>query len=159
MSLGLRPNTPAREIVEVATVATARFAGAEPGSGYRVTGVTHDSRAVRPGDLYAALPGFNTHGAEFVGAAVGSGASAILTDPAGADRAVRAGVPVLVVDDPRAALGGGRRLHLRLAVVRIAGHRDHGDQWQDHFEFPRRCGLAGSGPPNRADRDGGQSHR
>ncbi|MEI8057560.1 MAG: UDP-N-acetylmuramoyl-L-alanyl-D-glutamate--2,6-diaminopimelate ligase [Actinomycetes bacterium] len=106
MSLGLRPNTPAREIVEVATVATARFAGAEPGSGYRVTGVTHDSRAVRPGDLYAALPGFNTHGAEFVGAAVESGASAILTDPAGADRAVRAGVPVLVVDDPRAALGG-----------------------------------------------------
>jgi len=62
---------------------------------------------VRPGDLYAALPGANVHGARFVGAAVGLGAVAVLTDPAGADllAVTKSPVPVLVVPDPRAVLG------------------------------------------------------
>ncbi|HEX6873594.1 MAG TPA: UDP-N-acetylmuramoyl-L-alanyl-D-glutamate--2,6-diaminopimelate ligase, partial [Micromonosporaceae bacterium] len=30
-----------------------------------VRGVTHDSASVRPGDLYAGLPGARRHGAEF----------------------------------------------------------------------------------------------
>jgi len=62
---------------------------------------------VRPGDLYAALPGANVHGARFVDAAVGLGAVAVLTDPAGADLLALAKlpVPVLVVPDPRAVLG------------------------------------------------------
>jgi UDP-N-acetylmuramoyl-L-alanyl-D-glutamate--2,6-diaminopimelate ligase len=33
-----------------------------------VTGVTHDSLAVRPGDLYVALAGAKRHGAEFAAA-------------------------------------------------------------------------------------------
>ncbi len=72
-----------------------------------VTGVTLDSRAIRPGDLYAALPGANVHGAAFVGAAVGLGAVAVLTDPAGAALLALSelSVPVLVVPQPRAALG------------------------------------------------------
>jgi len=72
-----------------------------------VTGVTLDSRAVRPGDLYAALPGANLHGARFVGAATGLGAVAVLTDPAGAALLTRGEitVPVLVVPEPRAVLG------------------------------------------------------
>lgn len=70
-----------------------------------VTGVTLDSRTVRPGDLYAALPGASTHGAVHAGAAVAAGAVAVLTDPAGRAQAAATGVPVLVVGDPRAALG------------------------------------------------------
>jgi UDP-N-acetylmuramoyl-L-alanyl-D-glutamate--2,6-diaminopimelate ligase len=72
-----------------------------------VTGVTLDSRAVRPGDLYAALPGANVHGARFVGAATGLGAVAVLTDPAGATLLAlnEITVPVLVVPEPRAVLG------------------------------------------------------
>jgi UDP-N-acetylmuramoyl-L-alanyl-D-glutamate--2,6-diaminopimelate ligase len=72
-----------------------------------VTGVTLDSRAVRPGDLYAALPGAHAHGAGFVAAAVGLGAVAVLTDPAGAAMLAPRGVsvPVLVVPEPRATLG------------------------------------------------------
>ncbi|WP_433794221.1 UDP-N-acetylmuramoyl-L-alanyl-D-glutamate--2,6-diaminopimelate ligase [Actinoplanes sp. CA-252034] len=70
-----------------------------------VTGITHSSREVRPGDLYAALPGANRHGAEFVADAARSGAVAVLTDPAGRAAAVAAGLPVLVADDPRAVLG------------------------------------------------------
>ena len=70
-----------------------------------VTGVTLDSRAVVPGDLYAALPGHVTHGARFASAAVSAGAAAVLTDPAGAEQCVGLGVPVLVVEEPRARLG------------------------------------------------------
>ena len=72
-----------------------------------VTGVTLDSRAIRPGDLYAALPGANVHGARFAGAAVGLGAVAVLTDPQGAALLSRSeiAVPVLVVAEPRAAVG------------------------------------------------------
>ncbi|PLW65946.1 UDP-N-acetylmuramoyl-L-alanyl-D-glutamate--2,6-diaminopimelate ligase, partial [Streptomyces sp. DJ] len=47
------------------------------------TGITHDSRAVRPGDVYAALPGARFHGADFAVQAAGNGAVAVLTDKAG----------------------------------------------------------------------------
>jgi UDP-N-acetylmuramoyl-L-alanyl-D-glutamate--2,6-diaminopimelate ligase len=71
--------------------------------------VTLSSRTVRPGDLYAALPGARTHGAAYVAEAAAAGAVAVLTDPDGAERAVHAGgaggLPVLVVDEPRARLG------------------------------------------------------
>ncbi|MEU0963877.1 UDP-N-acetylmuramoyl-L-alanyl-D-glutamate--2,6-diaminopimelate ligase [Streptomyces sp. NPDC005917] len=70
-----------------------------------VTGITHDSRAVRPGDLYAALPGARLHGADFAAQAAGLGAVAVLTDPTGAERAAATGLPVLVVDDPRTRMG------------------------------------------------------
>ena len=73
-----------------------------------VTGVSLDSRAVRPGDLYAALPGHHVHGARFAADAVRLGAVAVITDDAGA-AAIEAqgapGVPVLVSDIPRARLG------------------------------------------------------
>jgi UDP-N-acetylmuramoyl-L-alanyl-D-glutamate--2,6-diaminopimelate ligase len=70
-----------------------------------VSGVTLDSRDVRAGDLYAALPGAHVHGAQYCAAAAQAGAHAVLTDPAGRDLAGAAGLPVLVVDDPRARLG------------------------------------------------------
>jgi UDP-N-acetylmuramoyl-L-alanyl-D-glutamate--2,6-diaminopimelate ligase len=76
-----------------------------------LTGVTHDSRAVRRGDLYAALPGARTHGAAFAGDAHAAGAVAVLTDPAGGELvATRSpgtsgGIPTIVVADPRRVLG------------------------------------------------------
>ncbi|MEU6081985.1 UDP-N-acetylmuramoyl-L-alanyl-D-glutamate--2,6-diaminopimelate ligase [Streptomyces sp. NPDC047108] len=78
---------------------------AEPGVDAKATGITHDSRAVRPGDIYAALPGARFHGADFAAQAVDLGATAILTDPVGADRAAATGLPVLVVDHPRGRMG------------------------------------------------------
>jgi UDP-N-acetylmuramoyl-L-alanyl-D-glutamate--2,6-diaminopimelate ligase len=81
--------------------ADPRRAGAEP----RVTGVTHDSRSVRPGDLYAALPGGTVHGARFCADAAAAGAVAVLTDPAGREAAIATGLPVFVVADARARLG------------------------------------------------------
>jgi UDP-N-acetylmuramoyl-L-alanyl-D-glutamate--2,6-diaminopimelate ligase len=70
-----------------------------------VTGITHDSGVVQPGDLYAALPGSKHHGAEFCEQAAAAGAVAVLTDPGGRERAVASGLPVFVVTDPRARLG------------------------------------------------------
>ncbi|MDZ4248522.1 MAG: UDP-N-acetylmuramoyl-L-alanyl-D-glutamate--2,6-diaminopimelate ligase [Candidatus Nanopelagicales bacterium] len=70
-----------------------------------VTGITHDSRRVRPGDLYVALPGARTHGARFCEQAETRGAVAILTDEAGARIGVPPGIPVIQVSRPRAILG------------------------------------------------------
>jgi UDP-N-acetylmuramoyl-L-alanyl-D-glutamate--2,6-diaminopimelate ligase len=67
------------------------------------TGVSLSSQRIRPGDVYAALPGGRAHGIDYAGAALQSGAVAVLTDEAGADRAPE--VPLLVVERPRAVLG------------------------------------------------------
>ncbi|PID96024.1 MAG: UDP-N-acetylmuramoyl-L-alanyl-D-glutamate--2,6-diaminopimelate ligase [Actinomycetales bacterium] len=76
-----------------------------PVDGY-ATGVSLDSRTVRPGDLYAALPGLRAHGADFANAAVSAGAVAVLTDPTGIERLDSLpGVPVLVCAQPRVRLG------------------------------------------------------
>ena len=89
-------------------IALRAMLGLPPGPPESLTGVTLDSRSVLPGDLYAALPGFTTHGARFAAMARDAGAAAILTDPQGAGLVADAGVsdvPVLVVDDPRGRLG------------------------------------------------------
>src|SRR6266705_6840413 len=69
------------------------------------SGITHDSRRVRPGDVYAALPGSRQHGARFCEQAAQAGAVAVLTDPGGRDLAAGCGVPVFVVADPRSRRG------------------------------------------------------
>lgn len=91
------------------------------GASTEVSGVTFDSRAVRPDDLYAALPGANVHGARFTAGALTAGAGAVLTDEAGLAlvREADAEVPVLVVDEPRAALG-----HAAAAVYADAERRE-----------------------------------
>jgi UDP-N-acetylmuramoyl-L-alanyl-D-glutamate--2,6-diaminopimelate ligase len=78
-----------------------------PGSGGlpTVTGITHDSRLARPGDVYAALPGAHHHGARFCAQAAEAGAAAVLTDPDGRLQAQRSGLPVLSVPDVRDRLG------------------------------------------------------
>jgi len=69
-----------------------------------VTGASLDSQAVRPGDLFAALPGENAHGARFAGDAVRAGATAILTDEQGAAVAGTE-IPTLIAPSPRAIVG------------------------------------------------------
>jgi UDP-N-acetylmuramoyl-L-alanyl-D-glutamate--2,6-diaminopimelate ligase len=72
-----------------------------------VRGVSLSSGDVVAGDLYAALPGANAHGAWFARDAVRAGAVAVLTDAAGAQLLDEAGtsVPRLVVQQPRAVVG------------------------------------------------------
>ncbi|WP_415234059.1 UDP-N-acetylmuramoyl-L-alanyl-D-glutamate--2,6-diaminopimelate ligase [Pseudorhodobacter sp.] len=75
-----------------------------------ITGLCVDSRAVRPGNLFAAMPGSVIHGAHYIRAAVTRGASAILTDAEGAAIAREEIAPddltaaLIVAQDPRQAL-------------------------------------------------------
>lgn len=45
-----------------------------------VRGITHDSRQVGPGLVFAALPGEHAHGIDYLGQALNAGAAAVLTD-------------------------------------------------------------------------------
>jgi UDP-N-acetylmuramoyl-L-alanyl-D-glutamate--2,6-diaminopimelate ligase len=68
----------------------------------RITGVTDDSRAVMPGNLFAALPGVNTDGSRFVRDALNAGASALLVGKPMPEFKL---VPQIVSDNPRRTLG------------------------------------------------------
>ncbi|MFO0692626.1 MAG: UDP-N-acetylmuramoyl-L-alanyl-D-glutamate--2,6-diaminopimelate ligase [Polyangiales bacterium] len=86
-----------------------------------VSGVTRDSRTVKPGDLFAALPGAKADGLTFVAEAKERGAVAVL-----AARAFDGGLPTLLADDPGLALSiAAERLYgdptASLAVVGITG--------------------------------------
>ena len=80
-----------------------------------ITGVSHDSRAVAPGDLFVALPGAKYDGRKFAAEAVERGAVAIL-GPLPEEATPHRGVPWIPVDEPRSLLG-------RLAA-RCYGHPD-----------------------------------
>jgi UDP-N-acetylmuramoyl-L-alanyl-D-glutamate--2,6-diaminopimelate ligase len=64
----------------------------------QITGVTADSRKVRPGYLFAALPGSKVDGRSFIPTAVEQGAAAVL-----APEDMALGVPVVSAWDPRRA--------------------------------------------------------
>ncbi|GIL34071.1 UDP-N-acetylmuramoyl-L-alanyl-D-glutamate--2,6-diaminopimelate ligase [Phycicoccus sp. DTK01] len=123
--LSPRPSSPRRTpLHELATLVGAPAPASDPA----VTGVTLDSRAVRPGDLYAALPGARAHGADFGAEVAAAGAVAVLTDAAGRDRLAAAGVdlPAVVVEEPRAVLGAvAARVHgteeLPVRMIGITG--------------------------------------
>lgn len=71
----------------------------------RIEGLTADSRAVKPGFVFAALPGTRADGASFIPQAIAQGANAIV-----AGEGVRAaGVPLITSSDPR-------RLYARMAA-------------------------------------------
>ncbi len=100
----LRPaNPPRRELSELAS----RFARDIRGdvNGVAVSGITLATADLRAGEAFVAIQGVNRHGAEFAVTAAEKGAVAIITDDAGAAIAEPAGLPVLIVDDPRGVLG------------------------------------------------------
>lgn len=103
-----RPSRPsAHTVAQLASLTGARIVEAEAATGTRVNGVVLNSREVQPGDLYSALPGARVHGAMFASDAVAAGATAVLTDAAGAALIADAGVevPILVSAEPRAWTG------------------------------------------------------
>ncbi|MEV6049655.1 UDP-N-acetylmuramoyl-L-alanyl-D-glutamate--2,6-diaminopimelate ligase [Streptomyces sp. NPDC052107] len=141
----LLPATPLAELADQLGVAA-------PEGAAEVKGITHDSRAVRPGDLYAALPGARLHGADFVTQATSLGAVAVLTDPTGAERAAATGLPVLVVEDPRAQMGElaatiyrhpGRDL-LQIGITGTSGKTTTAYLVKGGLDVSRPAGLIGT---------------
>ena len=70
-----------------------------------VTGVAVNSASVEPGDLYVGVQGKFHHGALFASTAEERGAIAIVTDEAGAALVVGTRLPIILVQNPRNALG------------------------------------------------------
>ena len=64
-----------------------------------VVGIAQDSRRVRPGEIFVAIPGFVADGHDYIPDAVARGAIAVV-----GERRVEASVPQLVVPDSRIAL-------------------------------------------------------
>jgi UDP-N-acetylmuramoyl-L-alanyl-D-glutamate--2,6-diaminopimelate ligase len=86
-----------------------------------VKSVSHDSRLVRPGAIFAAVPGEHVHGAAFVDDAIAAGAAAVLSDRR---RPKRVDVPWIKVKNVRAAmaraawiLAGNPQKKLRMIAV------------------------------------------
>ncbi len=84
----------------------AALIGSDPlllpdGGATEIAGLTADSREVRPGFLFAALPGTKLDGTRFIPQAIERGAAALLV-PAGSD--VSAAVPVIADRNPRRRL-------------------------------------------------------
>ena len=78
----------------LAAAVGGRPAGGDPD----ISGIQLDSRRVRPGDLFVAIPGARADGARFAAEAIGRGAVAVCGVTA-VD-----GVPFLAVDNPRESL-------------------------------------------------------
>ena len=141
----------------------ARSAVSRPASdrrGHR--GHPRPRRTSSPGDLYAALPGANAHGARYAAAARDAGAVAVLTDAAGADapRRRRGRPAARRRRATRAAVvGPGGLAGLRHGRPRPADVRRDGHQRQDHDGLPRQLGAHGARPHDRADRHGRDADR
>ena len=110
------------------TITLARLTGGDaavpPGAEHIVvTGLTSDSRAVKPGFVFAALPGVSVDGATFIPQAIAAGAVAVVAGTATA----AAGVPLISVENPRltfarmAARFYGRQPDLVVAVTGTSG--------------------------------------
>jgi UDP-N-acetylmuramoyl-tripeptide--D-alanyl-D-alanine ligase len=119
-------------MIELSPERIAAGAGAtvvEAGRGGRPERAVVDSREVRPGDLFFALPGERADGGEFAADALGAGAWGAVVDPArsrllteGADRPGEGWI--LAADEPLRALQGlatAWRRELGCPVVGITG--------------------------------------
>jgi UDP-N-acetylmuramoyl-L-alanyl-D-glutamate--2,6-diaminopimelate ligase len=98
-SFDLAWDEPIRRPVSIEDLA-AYVAGAHAVGHAMVEGVVLDSREVRPGDLFVALPGAHRDGTDFVTEAIARGARAVL-----AERVLDVTVAQLVVPSAFAALG------------------------------------------------------
>jgi len=83
---------------ELIAGASARVRG--DASGVEISGLAYDSRAVAPGELFFCVSGFRSDGHDFAAQAVARGAAAIV-----AERALDLGVPELLVESVRGAMG------------------------------------------------------
>ena len=88
---------------EVQKACHARLVRGAPGR--TVTAVSTDTRAIRPGDLFVALPGENFDGHNFVDEAIGKGAAAVLVEESKVRDSYPGDAAVLAVRSAVAGLG------------------------------------------------------
>lgn len=74
-----------------------------------LSGVSMNTGDIRAGDIFFAMPGYKTHGANFVTQALELGAAAVATDSKGLEIIGDSQVPLIVVENPRLRLGQAAR--------------------------------------------------
>ena len=87
--------------MRLATLMGNDFPALPEGDATEIVGLTADSREVKPGFLFAALPGTKADGARFIPQAVAQGAAAILVP---VDAKVSVDIPVIADRNPRRRL-------------------------------------------------------
>ncbi len=100
----LRPDT----LREVSLESLIEVCGLELISGNSnvvVTGISMNTGDLRAGDLFVAMPGVKTHGANFALKAIEAGARAVVSDAAGLAIIGEVNVPLLKLENPRSHLG------------------------------------------------------
>lgn len=70
-----------------------------------LSGISMNTADLRPGDLFVAMPGLKSHGANFADKALELGAVAIVTDRAGFELLEQRSVPIALIENPRELLG------------------------------------------------------
>ena len=129
------------------------------GDDVEVSGITADSRQVKQGYLFAALPGSKAHGATFIPSAIEKGAVAVLTGSTAETSFL--GASTIVVDDPRRelALMAGkfhpRQPEIMAAVTGTAGKTSVASFlrqiWAAQGKQAAMIGTTGVFAPGRAD--------
>lgn len=84
---------------------TKHFALETSGGDAQLTGISMNTADLRPGDLFVAMPGLKSHGANYVAKALELGAVAVITDQAGLEIMGEVEVPTAVLEQPRMKLG------------------------------------------------------
>jgi len=141
----------ARRLAELlANVEGIRFLSGRPE--LEVAEVTDDSRRVRPGDLFVAIPGTQQDGRKFIDDAVAKGAAAVLTADGGAKAEIASRVPLILVPEPRRALGllaaNRHRVAATLTLTAVTG--TNGKTTTTYLvesilnAAGRRCGVIGT---------------
>jgi UDP-N-acetylmuramoyl-L-alanyl-D-glutamate--2,6-diaminopimelate ligase len=142
------PPSPTRSLADVLRLLQAEHLTVE-GRGDLSTpfrGLTLDSRRVSPGDLYAALPGSQGHGAAFWPQARAAGSVGVVTDVEGADL-VGADVAALVVPEVRPVLGRLSALVYDDPATRLRMVGVTGTQGKTTTTRLLESGLTGAGVP------------
>ncbi|MCB1888422.1 MAG: UDP-N-acetylmuramoyl-L-alanyl-D-glutamate--2,6-diaminopimelate ligase [Rhodocyclaceae bacterium] len=121
--------------------------------GAHPAGISADSRAVAPGDLFLAYPGFSSDGRAFIGDAVARGASAVLWEADDAHPPEALDVPNLPVQGLRDLVGyladqvvGEPSRRLWVAGVTGTNGKTTVSQWlaRSLQELGGRCGVIGT---------------
>jgi UDP-N-acetylmuramoyl-tripeptide--D-alanyl-D-alanine ligase len=107
---------------DAAAATNGTLHGPAHGPAWNATGVSIDSRTIKPGDLFIALTGPNFDGHAYAAKALAAGAAAVLVSHRPDDVAPDA--PVLMVEDTFAALqdlGSVARLRTKARIVAVTG--------------------------------------
>lgn len=106
------------KVKDIATALSAALPSEQEGE-QELTGVSIDSRQLKPGHLFIALRGSHYNGNDFLEESIAKGASALI-----AERKAHGGIPCFVVPDAVAALGRlalFHRQHLDLPLIALTG--------------------------------------